>query len=175
MKALKITLITLVALAVLFVAGGLMLPKQYEVERSLVIDAQPSAVFNEVNTLKNWDAWSPWTAKDPTIRNTYSGPESGVGAKVSWTSEEMGEGSQEILASEPPEHISTRLDFGEHGHADADWHFEAVDGQTRVRWGFSGETSGLMGGYFAMMMDSFVGSDFEDGLDRLKRRVESAK
>jgi hypothetical protein len=36
----------------------------------------------------------------------------------------------------------------------------------------TGTTSGPLGGYFAKMMDGWVGADYEDGLARLKEVVE---
>jgi hypothetical protein len=43
-----------------------------------------------------------------------------------------------------------------------------------VTWSLSGEAVGPLGGYFAKMMDGWVGKDYEDGLQSLKRHLESA-
>jgi hypothetical protein len=37
----------------------------------------------------------------------------------------------------------------------------------------SGTASGALGGYFAKMMDGWVGADYEDGLARLKKLAEA--
>jgi hypothetical protein len=42
-----------------------------------------------------------------------------------------------------------------------------------VTWGLSGTASGPLGGYFAKMMDGWVGADYEDGLVRLKQVAAS--
>ncbi len=169
------TILGLLLAAVVIVVGiGLFLPNDYRVERSIEIDATPEAVFDQVNTLKNWNAWSPWAARDPSIENTYSGPEAGVGSKVTWTSEDSGNGSQTITFSERPKRIETHLDFGEMGRPKADWTFEPSEEGVRVTWGLSGTAGGPLGGYFAKMMDGWVGADYEDGLSRLKKVVEGA-
>ncbi len=173
MKVLKTAVLVLVALAVLVFGRGAFLPKDFRVERSIEIDAPPEVVFDEVNSLREWDAWSPWKAKDPSIQNEYSGPESGVGAKVRWTSENSGEGTQTITLSERPTRIETALDFGDMGQPNADWTFEPTGDGTKVTWGLSGTAAGPLGGYFAKMMDGWVGADYEDGLARLKALVES--
>ena len=48
-----------------------------------------------------------------------------------------------------------------------------TDDGVRVTWGLSGTASGPLGGYFAKMMDGWVGADYEDGLARLKQVAES--
>ena len=93
---------------------------------------------------------------------------------VSWTSEKSGTGSQTITKSDRPTRIETALDFGDMGQPNADWTFESSGDGTKVTWGLSGEAAGPLGGYFAKMMDGWVGKDYEDGLQRLKQHLESA-
>jgi hypothetical protein len=171
MRALKIIVGLLVAVIVVVLAVGLFLPKDYRVERSIEIDCPPEWVFEEVNSLQRWSAWSPWIARDPTIDSQYSGPEAGVGSKVAWTSENSGAGIQTITLSEPAQRIETHLDFGEMGQAQSDWTFEPKGLGVVVTWGLSGNAPGVLGGYFARMMDGWVGADYEDGLSRLKQVV----
>ena len=173
MRALKI-IVGLLVVSVLIVLGvGLFLPKEYRVERSIEINAAPEAVFDQVNSLRSWNAWSPWIARDPSIDNNYSGPEAGVGSKVTWTSENSGAGSQTITLSERPTRIETLLDFDDMGQPKADWTFAPSREGTLVTWGLSGTAGGPVGGYFARMMDEWVGGDYEDGLARLKKVVET--
>ncbi|MGB5810595.1 MAG: SRPBCC family protein [Polyangiales bacterium] len=173
MRVFKIIVGGLVAITLLAVGIGLFLPKEYRVERSIEIDAPAEAVFAQVNDLRNWAAWSPWLAADPTIKNTFSGPASGVGAKVVWTSENSGDGSQTITLSEPPSRIETRLDFGEMGQPGADFTFVPEGEGTLVTWGLAGTAGSALGGYFALIMDRLLGPQYEDGLQRLKTVVES--
>ena len=173
MRVLKLSALVLLALAVVVVGTGAILPKDFSIERSIEINASPEAVFDEVNSLKKWDAWSPWIARDPSIANAYSGPEAGVGAIVTWTSEKSGDGKQTITLSERPDRIETTLDFGDMGQPKAYWTFEPSGEGVKVTWGLNGTTSGPLGGYFARMMDDWVGADYEDGLARLKEVVEA--
>lgn len=173
MRVLKIIVLVIIAFSVLAFGIGALLPKGFRVERSIEIDAPPEVVFDEVSSLKKWGAWSPWVARDPSIENTYSGPDSGEGAKVTWTSERSGSGVQTITKSERPTRIETALDFGEMGQPTSDWTFEPSGDGTKVTWGLSGTATGPLGGYFAVMMDGMVGADYEDGLQRLKKVVES--
>jgi carbon monoxide dehydrogenase subunit G len=174
MRVLKIAVLIIIALSVLVFGIGAFLSKDFQVERSIEIAAAPGVVFDEVNSLKNWKAWSPWLARDPSIQNTYSGPDSGVGAMVSWTSEKSGTGTQTITKSERPRRIEIELDFGDMGQPTSAWTFEPSGDGTKVTWALSGEAAGPLGGYFAKMMDGWVGKDYDDGLARLKQVIESA-
>jgi len=173
MRALKVTVLALLGLVVVVVGIGAFLPKDFRVERSIEIDAAPGVVFDQVNSLQSWSAWSPWIARDPSIKNEFTGPEAGVGATVTWTSEESGDGTQTITLSERPTRIEMKLDFGEMGQPNADWTFAPTGDGVRVVWGLSGTAAGPLGGYFAKMMDGWVGADYEDGLARLKKVAES--
>ena len=168
MRALKVIVGLMVAVVLIVLGVGLFLPKEFSVERTIEIEAPPERVFDQVNSLRNWDAWSPWLARDPTITNRYSGPEAGVGSKVEWTSEAYGEGSQTITLSERPSRIETRFDFGEMGQPIARWSFEPQGEGVLVTWGLHGKTTGPLGGYIAPKMDDWVGADYEEGLARLK-------
>lgn len=173
MRALKLTALVLLALVVLVMGIGAFLSKEFRVERSIEIQASPEVVFDEVSSLRKWDAWSPWIARDPSIQNEFSGPDVGVGATVTWTSEKSGDGKQTITLSERPTRIETQLDFGDMGQPSADWTFVPAGDGVRVTWGLSGTAAGPLGGYFAKMMDGWVGADYEVGLARLKQVVES--
>ncbi len=174
MRALKVAVLVVLGLVVVVVAIGAFLPKDFRVERSIEIDASPEVVFDQVDSLPKWSAWSPWIARDPSIKNEFTGPEAGVGSTVTWTSEESGDGTQTITLSERPTRIEMKLDFGEMGQPNADWTFAPSGDGVRVTWGLSGTAAGPLGGYFAKMMDGWVGADYEDGLARLKEVAESA-
>jgi len=87
----------------------------------------------------------------------------------------VGSGSQEIIVSEPPHHLQTALDFGEHGTAVAFFDLEPADGGgTHVTWGFDTDMGmNPIGRYMGLMMDKFVGGDYERGLSNLRDLVES--
>ncbi len=173
MRALKAAVLVVLGLVVVVVAIGAFLPKDFRVERSIEIDASPEVVFDQVDSLPKWSAWSPWIARDPSIKNEFTGPEAGVGSTVTWTSEESGDGTQTITLSERPTRIEMKLDFGEMGQPTADWTFVPSGEGVRVTWGLSGTAAGPLGGYFAKMMDGWVGADYEDGLARLKQVAEA--
>lgn len=166
--------ITLV-LALVFVAGGFLLPREIHVERSVGISAPAAEVFPHVNSLKAGAEWSPWLDRDPNVALTYTGPDAGVGAKLEWASEhpQVGNGSQEIVVSETDKAVETALDFGEMGLAKAAFLLEENAGVTTVTWSLDSDMgAGPVGRWMGLMMDSWVGGDYETGLANLKSLVE---
>ena len=175
MRIFKWLLGIVAALAIIFVVGGLLLPRDVSVARSIEIEAPPEAVFPYVNSLKAAQEWSPWLERDPNVALTYSDTEDGVGAAMEWASEEptVGNGSQEIIASTENESVTTALDFGDMGQAQAKFLLAADGGKTTVTWTLDTDMgSGPMGRWMGLFMDGWVGADYEAGLQNLKSLVE---
>ncbi|MEA3274449.1 MAG: SRPBCC family protein [Pseudomonadota bacterium] len=161
----------------LFILVGLLLPGQMQVERSVEISTAPEAIFPLVDDLRAFNRWSPWAKDTSNTRYSFEGPEAGVGARMTWSSDdpEVGAGSQEIIRSRQPEQVVFLLDFGPQGSADARFDLEPLDsGPTRVTWSFGYQIGNdLIGRYMGLLMKGLVGDKYEEGLDRLKRLAET--
>ena len=171
----KLVLFLVVVIAAL-VLVGFLLPSSAQVERSTVIEAPVCTVFTQANGFARFNEWSPWAEIDPNTVYTYEGPATGVGARMSWESEDpnVGTGSQEIVASEPYKTVKTKLDFGPNGVADAHFNLEPEGDNTRVTWGFQTDFGGnLIGRYMGLMFDKWIGADYEKGLASLKAMTEA--
>ena len=174
MRIFKKILIGLAVLMVVFVAVGFLLPSSVLVSRSTVMAATPDKIFPYMNDLKKFQSWSPWAGVDPTMKLTFSGPEKGKGQKVSWDSEKMGKGSQTISDAEENRRVTTVLDFGQMGMANAIFKLEPEGSGTKVTWDFTTELgNNPLGRWMGLMMDNWVGSDFAKGLAKLKKIVEA--
>ncbi len=153
---------------------GLILPSKIHVERSTTIAAPKSAVFAVLNSLREFNKWSPWAKRDPQTTYEFSGPESGVGAHMAWKSKSMGDGTQEIIAVESDQRITVALDFGEMGKATAYYALQPDESGTAVTWGFDEDVGmNFVGRYFGLVMDNMLGKDYEDGLASLKALLET--
>lgn len=176
MRILKWLLGIAVLLAIVFFAGGFLLPKDVAVARSIEIDAPAKDIFPHINSLKATGEWSPWLGRDPEVQLAYSGPDEGVGARLEWASEhpQVGNGAQEITLSDPDKRVETALDFGPMGGALAAFDLTETAGKTTVTWGFEADMgNNPMGRWMGLMMDSWVGGDYEAGLSNLKSLVEN--
>lgn len=175
MQFLKRLVVALVALAAIVVVVGFFLPSTVHLERETVINAPQSTVFALLNGFGRFNEWSPWAGLDPNTQYEYEGPENGVGASMSWTSENrsVGVGKQTIVASEPFDSVKTALDFGPQGTADAFFALSPEGDATKVVWGFDTDFgSNLIGRYFGLMMEGQLGPSYEQGLASLKTLAE---
>lgn len=173
MRIIKKLFIALVVLIVVLAGIGFMLPGTYRVERTTTIAAPADVVFEQVNNLKKNEAWSPWMKNDPTIKVSYSGPEAGVGAVSSWTSEHSGNGSQTIKESVPGQSLTTYLDFGGMGNANGIWTFAQEGEGTKVTQAMTGDQGkNPFKHLMNLAMDKMMGKYFEQGLASLKEVSE---
>lgn len=175
MSLAKKVLISIVGILVIFIGVGFILPSDFKVERSVKINAPATAVFVMVSDLREWRKWGVWFKRDPQMKVTYSGPEGQVGMKSVWLSEEEGSGEMEVLEIVAGQKLVYSLYFPEFemGSAGEFILFES-NGQTTVTWKDYGDMgSNPLMGYMALMMDGFIGPDFEAGLENLKTLVEN--
>ena len=178
MKFLKNLFIVIAVLAIILIVVGFFLPKTSHVERSITINASRDAVFQQVNTFEDYNSWSPWFDRDPNAEYSYSGPDSGVGAQMSWKSDnsQVGNGAQKIVESTYPKLVKMELLFGEDPNPGyATFELEEVSSQqTKLTWSFDADFgNNIIGRYFGMFMDGMLGPDYEKGLQSLKAKIES--
>lgn len=165
----------LLTLLILLAVIGLLLPSSARVERSIVIDTPATEIFPHLDGMRAFHAWSPWTDIDPDTRYRFEGPEQGVGSRMTWASgdKQVGQGSQEIIGSEPNRRVEMRLGFGDKGDGSATFLLEPEGARTRVRWQFNTVFGwDVFGRYVGLMLDSMIGASYDKGLKTLKNRVE---
>jgi len=175
MKTLKLIAIVLVVIFVIIIGYGMTLSGESHLERSITINTPVEKVFKEVNTFTNIKDWSPWAKVDPETKYIYSGPDSGVGAKYDWESEDenVGIGSQEILESRENEYVKTQMIFAIEGEFFAEFKLKPIDGGTEVTWTYDGKVYSFMWKFIMLGMESQLGPMYEQGLIDLKAYVES--
>jgi hypothetical protein len=127
-----------------FVGGGYLLPIS-----PLTANGDQRAadkVFALVGGYKRFNEWSPWAELDPKAVYTFEGPESGVGAKMNWASNDpnVGAGSQTITEHVPNSHVAVDLDFGTMGKSQAYWDLKPESSGTSATWGFKMKLDGMM-------------------------------
>jgi carbon monoxide dehydrogenase subunit G len=175
-KFLKLILISPILLAALVFIVGYLLPSQWHVSRSIVINKPPQTIYPLVADFKHgWPQWSDFDYEDPGIQYSYAGPNLGVGASRSWVSAKMGNGFQRITNADPATGIYFDLkmentNFGLSGKIT----FEPAGTATKVTWTDSGDTgNNIFFRYMASMMDQMMGDTFDRSLAKLKEKAES--
>lgn len=151
-------------------------PDVFQVQRTVRIEASAEKIFPLINDMREWTKWSPFEKVDPSMQRTYSGAESGKGAIYAWNgNNDIGEGRCEILETKEPSHIRLTLDFIRpfEAHNIVDFTLKPAGEGTEVTWAMHGPNP-----YFSKVMqvfcdmDKMCGSQFEEGLDALKKLTE---
>lgn len=181
MKILLNVLKWLGIILLLLIVVSFFLPSTVHVERSIMVNASPEAVFSNIDDLQEWNKWSAWAKRDPNMQNTYEGPAAAIGQKSIWKSEhpKVGDGSMEITELKPNELLVTKLEFGGHDGGYGTIKLEKVGDSTKIVWSVDNDGSGTpmlmkpLSKYFNLFMDGMVGPDFEEGLKGLKEIAES--
>ncbi len=157
---------------------GLIAPRDYVVEREIVINKPREAVFAFARMLQNNKKWDPWSKKDPNIKMDFRGTDGQVGAVSSWSgNSEVGVGEEEIKSIAENERIDFELRFKEpmQDTGAAYYVFETVgDNQTKMKWGISGRSQFPINIVCMLMnMKATLAKEFDTGLASFKTAVES--
>ncbi len=166
---LKKILIGLAVIVVGVLVVALVQPNAFRVERSLVMAAPAEKVFPYFDNHKKFNEWNPWAKMDPEAKNTYSGPESGVGAVASWDGKKVGKGSATIIEWKANERIVERMDWKEpmEGTNTVEFTFTPEgENKTNVTWAMYGKNEGVMAKVVSLFMscERMCGPEFEKGL-----------
>ena len=70
-------------------------------------------------------------------------------------------------------HTAAELDFGAMGKAIATIDLKPVAGGTSVTWGFRARLDGVMERWLGLLFDRWIGADYEKGLAKLRRLIET--
>ena len=168
----------LALLAGTFVLVGILLPGTVDVTRTVEVDAPPEAVFHLLNDLEAWAEWTPWGE----VESRLEGPAWGMGARRVWDDPELGSGSLTLVESRPP---PAAPDLGLPGIAylveveggairfEGSITVEPQAGGSLVTWSERAELGwNPLLGWTALGMERSQGRQLQDGLDRLKARLE---
>ena len=146
-------------------------------EQSILIQASPDKVWNNMNTLHAINQWNPWMGIDPTMKVQYSGTDGTPGASFSWDSpvKNVGAGGQTILSIKDRSELATRVDFLRPFKSTGLADFKMIPDNNAIRVSWSIKSSmpypvnivKLFGG-----IERNMGRDFSKGLNKLKTLCE---
>ena len=166
-------LIALGIVAILFVIIGVCLPGERHISESIETNRKMTIVNDTVNSLRRFKDWNPLVLRDPAMKLSYSGPASGVGARMEYDSAEVGQGSWEITQSEENQRVVYTLDNSQRGSdktmtfllepTGKDNRNVKITQEYSVKYGFD-----LFGRYAGLYVSRHVGDDIKLGLGRLQ-------
>ena len=162
-------------LVVALLAFAARRPDTFVVQRSVAIKASPETVYPLISDWHNFLVWSPFE-KGPSMKRAFKGAASGKGAIYEWDgNNKVGAGRIEIMEAIAPSSLVMQLDMIRPMKAQNTVEFTvaAKGGTTDVTWTMKGRVpflGKLMG--LVMNCDKMVGSQFEEGLAKLKGVAE---
>ncbi|HTO79706.1 MAG TPA: SRPBCC family protein [Methylocystis sp.] len=172
---------SLLGLLIVVALGGVIAlaslkPNVFSVSRSAVIDAPAESVFARLVDFHAWKDWSPWARLDPNAKESFEGPESGVGSSMAWSgNRKVGAGKMTILECVRDELLRLKLDFERplRGTRAASFELRPEGDATRLTWTMNGRND-FQAKLFSLFvdLDKLIGGDFEQGLANLKALVE---
>lgn len=178
MKILKWTMIVLAAILIVWLVIAALISGDFKYEKTIIINAPVEKVWQNTNTLKAMDLWSPWNRLDAGMKKEWTGTEGQPGEKMCWSSknDKAGKGCQEIKKVDPSlKRIDTSIKFMTPYESEADTYvIVAHEGNaSKVTWGVTSQIPypfTIM--KLFMNMDGAIGKDYEQGLSMLKRISE---
>lgn len=178
LKIIAIAASIVAAAIVVVLVLALTKPDTFEVARSAAIKAPPDRIYPLIEDLHRWTAWSPYEAKDPAMKRSYSGAARGKGAVYGWDgNSNVGSGRMEIADADAaaPTRIVLKLDFFTpfEAHNTGEFTLQPQGEVTNVTWSMRGPAP-LMSKIMQVFlnMDEMIGKDFAIGLANLKSIVE---
>ena len=170
-----VAVILAIAIAAILVLAATK-PNTLRVQRAIDIKAPAEKIFPLISDFHQWRSWSPYETKDPAMKRTYSGTDSGKGAAYAWDGNKIvGSGRMEILETSAPQKIVIKLDFFTpfEGHNTAEFTMLPQGNGTHVTWVMYGPAN-FMSRLIQVFMnlDNMIGKDFEAGLANLKKLTE---
>jgi uncharacterized protein YndB with AHSA1/START domain len=163
-------------LVVLVLIIAAVAPKEFKMEKEIIINKPVAEVFNYVKLAENGNNWNPWLKKDPNMVRGSKGVDGTVGYTTSWSSNnsEVGTGEEEITNIADGERIDFELRFKKPMEAINNGYFttEAIsENQTKVIWGMNGRTP-FPFNIMCFLMRGKAEAEMAQGLSNLKMVLE---
>lgn len=176
MKVLKYVAITLFALIGILVVIGLSMPKEWSVERTTIVNAEPARIHPFVGNLESWPKWIPWVEKDPAMVITFEGTPGAAGSKMVWDSEKMGKGALTLLRSDAATGMEYEMMIeGMIEPARGSLLYTKEEPGTRVTWKFASTfgTNPFLR-LFGPVLEGMMSQDADQGLAKMKGLAEES-
>ena len=173
MKVLKIILAVIVAIIALVLIVAAFLPSEVTVERSAVIEAPDSVVFDYITDFTERANWDPWLEMDPDAKVTLNDTPKGVGAGYAWSGEVTGSGEMVIDEVVENKSVKSTIKFfaPQTGEGKIEWRLEPVENGTNLTWVFYSEMGYPVERFFGLMMEGMLGPQLEKGLENVDHEI----
>jgi len=168
----------LLAVLLSIVGLGALLPREWKVEESILINAPAPAVHAWVGDLQRWPRWAQWNQAALWPKNQVSEPSTGEGATLRWygraqSEDELQSGEVRILRSDPREGVWFENRIQNNAPSQASVTYAERAGVTLVTWQDRGQLPPIVGGLFRDLFQKRLREHMRSGLERLHDLVGS--
>ncbi len=163
-----------IALIVTLLLVSALMPKIYNVEKTVIIKKAVAQVMRRVSNLNDYALWNPWQQSEPASSRTISGSAGVPGHQYAWRGKKIGTGSL-TLKNIDDKHIHFELELLKPWKSKAkdNWLFEPwADGETKVTWQNSGNLPWPIARLMSPLITKNLNYQFETGLNNLKKLCE---
>lgn len=173
-------LIAMAIVAALFLLVAIFLPSERNLTESVETNRKMTIVYDTLNSLRRFKDWNPLPLRDPKVDLKLSGPDSGVGARLDYTSTvpQIGSGSWELTKSDPNKQLVYALENEQRGsNKTMTFDLEPTGRSGRnveitqsyhVDYGWN-----ILGRYAGLYVSRNVGDDIKLGLQRISNMLAS--
>ena len=166
-----------VAVILLALVVGMFLPGDYDVERTVTMNAKPDVILQYVSDLRQWPNWTPWNEKNmPELKSSFSGAHALTGAPTTWKWEDRSTPGMLVLTRSDDTGIAYDLTFEGFPPLYCSITLTPEGEETvRVTWHITGS---LGANPISHVIDVFypmtdaLGAQLDDALTTLKGKVE---
>jgi effector-binding domain-containing protein len=174
MKIIKWLVIVIVALALIVLVWGALVPGVVKIESTAEVELPANKVFYGLATYQNRTAWDPWFSTDSTAEASFNLEEGYVGSTYQWNGEKIKTGTETIDSVSFGNYIGSSLDFHDgQKPSKAEWILASQGNTTLLTWSFSGEGAYPVGRIFLNLFKGGLQKSFDDGIAALKTQLES--
>lgn len=165
-------LLSLLALVLIFVGGGYILPSHYALERTIQIQAPIQNVFETVSDLQTWKQWNPWfqtgTMEVVVGKNMQDLP------YIDWKGDQAGMGRMDVTKLVEPTQMESKVRFYVPKDTEAfeSWTFQEMAGATQVTWSNQGQLEDVVSKWVGLFANQTMGGQFDKALANLKNMLE---
>ncbi len=165
--------LAVLAVVALLLVAGLVLPREWNVEKSVVIHAELDQVHPYVEDLREWSKWAHTEHPDPSVQVSFSGPERGVGATRHYEGERAGHGSTVLTRVDPLRGVWFESTVNsETPNAKGSVTYKQNAGSLTVTWKDQGSLPFITGGFMRDSVERGLEALIEQSLTRLKELAE---
>ena len=173
------TLIIIFGLIVLLVLSGLIISKEMNIERNIVINKSVNEVYEYLKFMQHQDYFSVWNMTDPNMKKTHKGTDGTVGFLYTWDSEmkNVGAGEQQTTGIEDGKSIDYTVKFYRPMQNTGNIRFQITslgEESSSVAWIFDSPSKFPMS-LFSPIFKKMLGKDLLKGLNNLKGILEKQK